>query len=165
MARLNDMTKSVIVTMLAQFCSTAEIIAHLSAEYDVRVDRFQIRTYDPTKPSFVAGAKWRSLFEDVRSNYLHQLDAIPISHKGYRLNQLQRNFDRASRAGNLVLANSILKQAAQEVGGTLTNERKLAMSAGPERLSAEQRRVALAELIDRSLGHLSTKNAVKDSAD
>lgn len=163
MAMLPDEIKAHIVTLLAQFCGASEITKVIEAEHSVRVDRFQVRTYDPTKLAFAAGEKWRSLFDGVRAEYLTQLEAIPIAHKGYRLNQLQRNYDRASQAGNLVLANAILEQAAKEVGGALTNNQNIRVQSEIEQMSWEERRAALRELIRRAIAKSASVEAAHKS--
>lgn len=154
MAALTEDIKTEIVLQLAQFRGYSEVARWVSDEWGVKVDRFQVRTYDPTNPAFAGGPKWREIFQEARKNYLSAVEAVPIANKAYRLNELQKNYDRARQADNLVLANAILEQAAKEVGGALTNERNLRVEkpGGSFRdLSSEERRMAAAQLIHDAL--------------
>lgn len=153
MTVLSKTIKAEIVLRLAQFGRAADIAREIEAEFGVTVDRFQIRTYDPTKHGFAAGDRWRSLFEQVRDRYLKDMTAIPISQKAYRLNDLQRTYDRASGAGNLVLANATLEQAAREVGGALTNTRELALRTDLDAYTPAERRAAFTEIVRKAMTH------------
>jgi hypothetical protein len=160
MPLLNDDLKAEIVTLLAQFRGASEVARLIEVEHGVQVDRFQIRTYDPSKPAFAAGDRWRLLFEEVRADYLHQVSAVPIAHKAYRLNELQRNYDRARQTGNLVLANATLEQAAKEVGGALTNQHQVTTTSTYRDMSPDDRRAAFVRLIDRALANKPLPAAV-----
>ena len=110
----------------------------------------QVRTYNPDHPKFEAGEKWRPIFQTVRKAYLEDLSAIPIASQAFRLNALQKNFDRAMKIGNVVLANATLEQAAKEVGGVLTNARNVSVQQPGNSfrdLTAEERRAAVADLV------------------
>ncbi len=150
MAALTEDIKTEIILQLAQFRGYSEVARWVSDEWGVKVDRFQVRTYDPTNAAFAGSPKWREIFVEARKKYLSSVEAVPIANKAYRLNELQKNYDRARQSDNLVLANAILEQAAKEVGGALTNERNLHVDkpGGSFRdLSLEERRIAAAQLI------------------
>jgi hypothetical protein len=154
MTKLTDEIKNLIVTQLAQFRGYAEVARLVTHETGVAVDRFQVRTYDPTNPAFAGGDKWRAIFDRVREHYLTAVESVPIANKAYRLNELQRNYDDARGKGNLVLANQTLEQAAKEVGGAHTNERNLNLN-GPYSqyadMTSEERRAAAAEILRAAL--------------
>jgi len=116
MAALSDSEKHAIVTLLGQFARPADVVVHMRRNFGVEIDRFQVRSYDPTNPRYEGGAKWRPIFEAARTAYLSSIEAVPIAHKAYRLNELQRILEAAKASGNYVLAASILRQAAREVG-------------------------------------------------
>lgn len=163
MTSLTEEIKYGIVTQLAQFRGYSEVARWVRAEYDVEVDRFQVRTYDPTNPAYAASEKWRAIFESARNNYLIAVEAVPIAHKAFRLNELQRNYERARDSGNMMLANAILNQAAKEVGGALTNERNLTLghvSDSLEGTTAEERRSMLTEILDSALGRAGRSRTV-----
>jgi hypothetical protein len=155
MAKLTDELKTEIVVRLAQYEGYSEIARILLAEYSVSVTRFQARSYDPTKPTYAAGDKWREIFWATRNSYLNAVDQVPIAHQAYRLNELQRNYDRARHSGNIVLANKTLEQAAKEVGGVLTKERTLNLQddRGEDyrSLTPEERRARVYEILKTAL--------------
>lgn len=153
MSILNDDIKTEIVLRLACFGSPAEIAREIQAEFEVKVDRFQVRTYDPTKPAFAAGDKWRAMFEHARARCLTEVQSVPIASKAYRLNQLQQVYDRSRKAGNLILANQTLRQAAEEMGNSYTNENKLTVRSPVAEMSVDERRAALTDLIRKALAN------------
>jgi hypothetical protein len=117
MAKLNEAMKRSIVTHLAEFCTQSETARLVSEEFGVRIERYQVRTLDPTSMRFKGGPRWRALFETARSAFVSEVARIPIAHQGYRLAMLQRQLDDARHAGNARLLMKILAQAASEVGG------------------------------------------------
>jgi hypothetical protein len=149
MAILSETIKADIVIQLAQYRGYSEIARDIQTGHGVEVDRFQIRSYDLTKPTYAAGERWRVLFERTRSSYLSEVDQIPIAHKAYRLNELQRLYDRARNAGNIVLAGALLGQAAKEAGGVFTNGRSMPLSS-PLIMTPEERHVRLMNLFGRA---------------
>lgn len=119
MAKLSEPEKQEIVRLLAHFNTPAEVVVAMREHHGLEVDRFQVRAYDPTKARYEGGDKWREIFVAERSKYLHDNDGIPIAHKAFRLNELQKSLVRAQRSGNIVLANAILAQAAKEMRGAV----------------------------------------------
>lgn len=111
MAEFDELTKLRIVLALAQFESPSEIVTALKAE---GVDTYiqQIVIYDASKLGFNAGEKWRKIFEDERQRYMEEVRSIPIANQGYRLNLLQKMTANALKKQNMVLASSLLRQAA-----------------------------------------------------
>ncbi len=64
--------------MLAQFCGYSETAKTISSEHGVAVDRFQVRTYDPTKASYAAGDRWRVLHDRARKAYVDDVSTIRL---------------------------------------------------------------------------------------
>lgn len=154
MATLSDREKEEIVTLLARFRAPAQVVVHMREQWGVEVDRFQVRAYDPTNARYEGGDKWRPIFEAARAAYLGSIEDVPIAHAGYRLNELQRNYDRASQVGNLVLANAILRQAAWEIG-RIPARQFGERNAGPlsvHDMSPEERRARMVEILNDALG-------------
>lgn len=140
MAKLSEAEKHAIVRHLACFVPPSEVVVAISAEFGIKIDRFQVRAYDPTNPRYEGGEKWRAVFEAARTRYLSNVGDIPIAHVGYRLNELQKLLMKAKKSGNLSLALSILRQAANEVGA-LPASAMTGISASRVRMhSAEQRK-------------------------
>lgn len=154
MPKLTDDVKNTIVKQLAQFRGYAEVARLVTDETGVTVDRFQVRTYDPTNMAYAGGDKWRDIFDAERQAYLNLVERVPISKQAYRLNELQRNYGIARDKGNLVLANATLEQAAKEVGNSLTNERSIRMGSPANPLSGttpEERRAMVADMLTQAL--------------
>lgn len=155
MAILSVELKTEIVLRLARYGGYSEIAKSISSEYGVLVSRFQVRSYDPTKPTFAGSEKWRVIFETERNRYCEEVSTIPISYQAYRLNQLQTVVDRAMEAGNLILAMKALEQAAKEVGGVHSNKRSIEMSQSSRSpyadLSQEERRNRVGDILRDAL--------------
>jgi|SRR5690625_807145 len=116
MAALKSEHKEFIVKGLATCDSVTEIQRELKQVYDVDASMPQILYYDPDKSGKLA-KKWRHMYYETRRRYMEEVSVIPIANKGYRLNEMQKNYEKAKRSGNLVLAQQILEQASKEVGG------------------------------------------------
>jgi len=155
MANLSELQKREIVAALACFCDSATIIANFRSEHGLELSHKQVGRYDPTRSYYDAGDKWRELFEARRKTYLENVADVPIAHQGYRLQMLQQGVDAAKKAKNWVLLAELLKQAAKEVGGTLTNGRKVRTddrhTSPIDDMTPVERRAAMAELIRQAL--------------
>lgn len=154
MAELSNDAKLAIVQGLARFLTPAEVVVMVKDEFGIETSVQQVRTYNPDHPKFEAGEKWRPIFQAVRKAYLEDISAIPIASQAFRLNALQKNYDRAMKVGNVVLANATLEQAAKEVGGVLTNARNVSVQQPGNSfrdLTAEERRAAVANLVRNAI--------------
>lgn len=154
MADFTDEIKHAIVIAHAQFKNCADIVALVFNEFGVETDVRQVGGYDPERSYYEAGEKWRTIFDAARKNYLEDVGSIAIGTQAFRLNELQQNYLKAKKEGKVALANSILEQAAKEVGGVLTNERNLNVdkkSGGYRDLTPEERRMAVAEMIHEAM--------------
>lgn len=149
MAEFTDQIKREVVLAFARFATMPEVVAMVREVFDVETSIQQVRTYNPTHPMYEAGEKWLPMFESAREEFIKGTSEIPVANQGYRLNRLSRLIDKAEKAGNLVLAASLLEQAAKEVGGVLTNERNLKVenNKGSFRdLEPEERRNMVADM-------------------
>lgn len=132
-AKLSDEVKTYIVQALACFDSPSVVAAAVKKEFQVEVSRQLVESHDPNKKAASGLApKWRALFEETRKTFLEDTASIAISHRAVRLRALQRMADKAESSGNMVLASSLLKQAAEEVGGSYTNRRELTGKDGKD---------------------------------
>jgi hypothetical protein len=150
MANLSEQQKREIVEALAGFQSPSAIIAHFRSAYGLDLTHKQVGRYDPTRSYYEGGEGWREIFEARRKTYLEDVSAVPAAHKAYRLNMLQEGIDAARSAKNWTLMAQLLKQAAEEEGGALTNVRKVNVESGrkrPEDMTHEERKAAVAEMI------------------
>jgi hypothetical protein len=118
---------------LACFDSPSVVAAAVKKEFQVDASRQLVESHDPNKKAASGLApKWRVLFEETRKTFLEDTASIAISHRAVRLRALQRMADKAETQGNMVLASSLLKQAAEEVGGSYTNRRELTGKDGKD---------------------------------
>ena len=151
MAELTDDQKLEMVEMLACFRDVTTIINHFGETYGLVINHRQVGGYDPMRPYYEAGDKWRAIFEARRKAYLEAVSAVPIANQGYRINILQEQLNAALKANKTPEVLSILEQAAKEVGGILTNQRELRVDDNrrPKAidLTPEERRSAMAEII------------------
>ncbi|KRD56495.1 DUF2280 domain-containing protein [Ensifer sp. Root278] len=132
-AKLSDEVKTYIVQALACFDSPSVVSAAVKKEYGLEVSRQLVESHDPNKKAASGLApKWRVLFEETRKTFLEDTASIAISHRAVRLRALQRMADKAENQGNMVLASSLLKQAAEEVGGAYTNRREITGKDGKD---------------------------------
>ena len=125
MAELTTEQKHAIVTLLACYIPPAEVVVAMREEHGVETDVAQVATYEPTKLKFVAGDWARLMFDEVRARFHDRQVESPIASQAYRLSILQRSLQYALKTNNRMLANQTLKQAAEEVGGSYTNEQRL----------------------------------------
>lgn len=119
MKRLSGECKQFIVQSLACFMSPTHVADVVKVHFDVELTRQQVQFYDPTKYS---GSRrlsqpLRDLFTTTRQRFLASADDLGVAHLRYRLECLQNILDKATLAGNDLLAMRILEQAAKEMGG------------------------------------------------
>lgn len=132
-AKLSDEVKTFIVQALACFDSPSVVSAAVKKDFAVEASRQLVESHDPNKKAVVKLAeKWKVLFEETRKAFLEDTSKIAISHRAFRLRALQRMADKAEERGNMVLASSLLKQAAEEVGNAYTNRRELTGKDGKD---------------------------------
>ncbi|OJU60540.1 MAG: hypothetical protein BGO08_10100 [Altererythrobacter sp. 66-12] len=165
MADLTEAQKREIVEALAGFQSSSAIITHFRSVHGLDLTHKQVGRYDPTRPYYEGGERWREIFEAHRKAYLEDVSAIPAAHKAYRLNMLQEGIDAARAVKNWVVMAQLLKQAAEEVGGALTNERNLRVDDARVKrardMTPEERQAALTEIIRRALEERKEQLAAK----
>lgn len=129
--KYSDEVKTRIVQSLACFDTPSQVAKAIKAELGVDISAQACEAYDPNK---VAGKKlserFRLLFEATRKTFLEDTSQIAISHRAVRLRALQRMAEKAETGGNMVLAASLMEQAAKEVGDAFTNRRELTGKAG-----------------------------------
>ena len=148
-AEFTEEAKLLAVRLIARFTSYPDAARHITEQLGIETDHYQLRHYDPENPHYRAGEKWVPIFEAERAKYLTDVTSVPIANQGYRLNGLQQAAEKALKTGQLALYASLLEQAAKEVGGVLTNERRVINDGkpSPRDMSADERREALAEIV------------------
>lgn len=132
-AILNDAVKTYIVQALACFDSPSAVAKAVKSELGQEVSRQLVESHDPNKVAGQAlGRKWKELFAATRKAFLDDTADIAISHRSVRLRALQRMAEKAEGQGNMVLAASLMEQAAKEMGNAYTNKREVGgLGGGP----------------------------------
>ncbi|NPD17582.1 DUF2280 domain-containing protein [Xinfangfangia sp. D13-10-4-6] len=129
--KLSDEVKTYIVQALACFDPPSVVVASVKQDFGQVVSRQAVEGYDPNKRAGRNLSKrWRAIFEETRKTFLEDTATIGISHRAVRLRALQRMADKSEGQGNMVLASSLLEQAAKEVGGSYTNRREVTGANG-----------------------------------
>ncbi len=143
MAALKDDQKLFIVQALACFDTPSQVIELVKQEFDIDVTQQQLQAYNPaTKAGARMSQKLKDVFEVTRTRSLEEVSDIPVANQAYRLRQLHRMANEAMRRKNIVLAASLMEQAAKEMGGMFTNKREL---SGPGGKPMEHRTVVVDE--------------------
>ena len=153
MAKLEDHHKLAIVEYLADFRGYAEITRLMKEEWEIEIDRAQVRSYDPTKPAYAGGDKWREIFEARRKGYLTTMEDLPIANEHFRLRQLQDFFFKARDSGNMVLASKFLQQAdeaSEKINARQPKDNSRYSSF--RHLTPDERRMAVADMLREALG-------------
>ena len=129
MATLNKKQKVFIVRSLAVFNTPQETVLLVKEEFDLEVSRQQVETYDPTKRAGKdLSTELKEEFELTRKDFLDTPQNIPIANLSVRLQRLENQYQKHGK--NRVAALSILKQAAEDVGGKYTNKTELTGAGG-----------------------------------
>lgn len=124
MATLKEPVKIFIVQSLACRDTPQEVVELVKQEFKISIDRVQVASYDPTKAAGKnLSKKFVELFHETREKFDAGLIDIPIAQKYYRLKQYQKHLEKNAR--NTVMSLSILKQAAQDLGGQFTNRQEI----------------------------------------
>ncbi|MCZ0964315.1 DUF2280 domain-containing protein [Paracoccus benzoatiresistens] len=130
-AKLNNEVRTFIVQALACFDGPSAVVKAVEDEFRITIARQSVEAYDPTKRAGRdLATKWRTIFEETRTAFLEDTSKIGISHRAVRLRALQRMAEKAETQGNMVLASSLLEQAAKEMGGAFTNRREVTGKEG-----------------------------------
>ena len=152
MAALSEPVKIFIVQALACRDTPQEVVALVKQEYDIDVSRSQCQNYDPTKYSGRnLSKKFVDLFNETRKKFDEGLIDIPIANKHFRLRQYDKLLAKNSK--NAVMSLSILKQAAQDLGGQFTNRQEITGKNGEPLMGISDaeldKRIAEAEIKSR----------------
>lgn len=124
MAQLKKEIKLFIVRSLAVFNTPTETAKAVSEEFNIQLSRQHCEKYDPTKRAGMdLSADLKSEFELTRKEFLDTPKNIPIANLAVRLQRMEDQYIKHSK--NPALALSILKQAAEDEGGKLTNRNEI----------------------------------------
>ena len=154
MAALKKEVKLFIVRSLAVFNTPTETVELVNQEYGIKVTKQQCEKYDPTKRAGEnLSEELRVDFEKTRGMFLGKPEAIPIANLAVRMQRYENLFQKYCK--NRVAATSILRQAAEDMGGKYTNKQEITGAGGgplqsenvtPVTATDEQIRQAINEL-------------------
>lgn len=131
MAALNQDVKVYIVSALACFDSTKQVIADVKEQFGLVVTHQQVSAYDPaTINGKRLSAPMKKLFATTRDQFLKDATKVPIANASVRLRKLQQLVNQAENRGNVKMIAELLEQAAKETGGAYTNRRELGGAVG-----------------------------------
>lgn len=129
MATLNKKQKLFIVRSLAQFNTPQETVVLVKEEFSIDVSRQQCEAYDPTKRvGKDLSDELKKEFDVTRKDFLDTPQNIPIANLSVRLQRMENQYQKHGK--NRVAALSILKQAAEDVGGKYTNKQEITGAGG-----------------------------------
>ena len=129
MAVLKKEVKLYIVRSLAVFNTPTETAELVHQDYGVVVTKQQCEKYDPTKRSGEnLSPELKAEFEATREEFLEKPKNIPIANLSVRLQRMENQYQKHGK--NRVAALSILKQAAEDVGGKYTNKQEITGAGG-----------------------------------
>jgi hypothetical protein len=129
MASLNKKQKYFIVRSLAVFNTPQETVTLVKEEFNIDVSRQQVESYDPTKRAGKdLSIELKGEFELARKEFLDTPQNIPIANLSVRLQRLENQYQKHGK--NRVAALSILKQAAEDMGGKYTNKQEITGADG-----------------------------------
>lgn len=118
MPRLTKAQKLFLVRAFAEFETPTSAAALVNEQFGIEITRQSAQRYDPTT---TAGADLAAYlteeFRAHRQRFLGEMDQIALSHKPYRMRELQRAYDRLKLVGNVLGGARIIEQAAREMEG------------------------------------------------
>jgi hypothetical protein len=127
--KLTNEMQVTLVQALARFEGAAAAIRLLKELYGVEISIQLASHYDPATGPDLA-PKWRKLFADTRAAFIADVDSVSIHHRAVRMRKLERYIEKAEETKRYGLAAQLLRQAAEESGGVLTNRRELTGAGG-----------------------------------
>ena len=137
MATLKEPVKIFIVQSLACRDTPQEVADAVKQEFGIQIERQQVAAYDPTKSRGKdLSKKFVELFHKTRADFDTGLIDIPIANKHYRLKQYQKHLEKNAR--NTVMSLSIMKQAAQDLGGQFTNRQEITGKDGKDLMTVSE---------------------------
>lgn len=117
MAALKEDVKLFIVQCLACYDTPSKVVDSVKEQFEIPVTRPQVQAYDPTKKAGeYLSQKFKDIFFETRKAFLDESIEVPIANKIFRLRSLQSMHDYYVSRKNFVQAQSVLEQAAKEIG-------------------------------------------------
>lgn len=123
--RLSTSLRQRIMVLFAQFHTVKEVGDLIFAETGQRLSVATLCHYDPMKARAKPSKRLLALYDQARDRHLSDLTTIGVAHQAHRLRVLDRMVNKAEHKDQFTVAAQLLKQAAEEMGGLLTNKRSV----------------------------------------
>lgn len=155
--KMTEDQRAFIVMRFAMFDKPRAVVQGFKEQFGVEVGYNQITPYnlDYIGINRKMAKKWQALFIATRENFLTEIAKSPIAERAFRLRRLNEMHETALDKGNLVLAASLLEQAAKESGGLLTNKQVVEGKVEHNHttdFSAEENRARLVAALSDAIG-------------
>jgi hypothetical protein len=150
MAKLSEDVKAFIVERLACFGKPSEVVEAVREEFQITIRRQQVEEYDPEKRCKTP--KWIALHKSTREAFLERRAGLAITHKSWRMQQLEDMARAARKSRNYKLAKELLEQAAKEDGDFYVNARANSPSAETEEERVQRMRAQFTAMDAATLG-------------
>lgn len=123
MARLTREQQLFIVDGYACYMTTREVCDQFEEVFGWRVTPDQACRYNPDiRAARPLSQSLAARHRETRARYWEETGSIPLAHKTHRLRLLSDMEIKAREKGNLVLAASLIEQAAKEAGNVFSNK-------------------------------------------
>ena len=97
-----------VVKLIAWFWNDVEIRDHLKKISGKVITKQAINLYSHSE-------KWKPIIEKHREDYNKAMYEVPLFHKRKRLDELQKHYETHMKKGDLICAQSVLRDAKDEV--------------------------------------------------
>jgi hypothetical protein len=121
--KLTSEQQHFVVQQLARFGTPSEVVGAVNRLFGIEITRQAVHRYSP-EHNPAAAERWRETFDAERERFAKELESIAVTHRAFRLQELEELCRLAKVRGNHVLAAALLEQAAKEMGGRYTNRRE-----------------------------------------
>jgi hypothetical protein len=130
MATLSEPVRRFIVQRLACYETPSQVAAAVKEEYGIEISRQRVHEYHPEHGE--PAKKWRDLFAATRAAFLSDVSRIPIAQKAYRLQELNRLYQKNASAAreNPQVSKELLIEAERFMGESYTNRREVTGRGG-----------------------------------
>lgn len=142
MSVLNELEKKQIIHLLAAYNTPSEIVAEFKTNHDKELSIQQVCYYDPNNPASAKLAdEWRAEFKRARDEFNASIHTIPIANQSFRINELMKMY-RGTSPKAIKVRQSLMEQAAREVGGMYVNKSVVNVADPAEVDAAIERQLA-----------------------
>jgi hypothetical protein len=171
--KLTEEEKAFLVSAFAAWNPLREVCRLFEERFgrpitSVNANKYDLNGWAGRENAYAGSAsqkKWRPLFDQVRARFIEDASTIAITHKTFRLREIDAHYRRVATADrvNVPLAMQLLEQAAKESGGLYTNATKVkhegevkAKVAPEETMSDEEKRAIVEQRVAGAIDRFIT---------